>query len=91
MTLWVNTKADLNDLALQKSESLIFRTKCSWYEFEGKSSKYFYALKKAKYNAKTCKAIFNEKNVFVEDDPSILKTQEAFYTKLYDKDPNVQF
>ena len=87
----VNTKADLNEAMLEKAKGLIFRSKCSWQEFEGKSSKYFYSLEKAKYKAKTCYGIYDERGNYITSDYGILDIQEKFYRNLYDKDNDVCF
>ena len=90
-TLITHTKQDLNDIMLEKSKGLLFRSKCLWQEFEGKSSKYFYSLEKAKYNAKTCKKIFNDTGELLDVDKDILEYQCNFYKRLYSKDPDVNF
>ena len=89
--IYASTKADLDDIMMEKAKSLIFRTRCSWYEYEGKSSKYFYALEKAKYQAKTCHALFDEKNEIVTDNDLILQMQRKYYKSLYSKDNEVNF
>ena len=58
---------------------------------EKKNTKYFYALEKAKYNAKTCYSIINEQGNETQDQKEILQVQQAYYKKLYQEDKDVSF
>ena len=48
------TKEELEEKTFERIKGVMFRSKVKWYEEGERSSKYFYALEKAKYNAKTC-------------------------------------
>ena len=48
-----NTKIKLDELLDKKIRGVIFRTKAKWLDLSEKSSKYFYALEKARYQSKT--------------------------------------
>ena len=56
-----------------------------------KSSKYFFSLEKAKYNAKTCYSIFEKEGNLVSDPEKILNIQSEFYADLYSEDREVLF
>ena len=87
----LESKIDLDEILLKKAESLLFRTRCNWYEFEGKSSKYFYGLKKRRYDAKTCHTLIGENERVVKKDSEILDLQMKYYKKLYTKNSDVNF
>ena len=91
LLLLENTKVDLDELMFEKAKSIMFRSKCNWYEYEGKSSSYFYGLEKAKYNAKTCSSLIDEQGNVVKNDKDILSLQQTFYTNLYKRDVTVDF
>ena len=84
-------KAELNVLLDEHIQSIIFRTRSKWYEDGEKSSKYFYALEKSKYNAKTVTALFDSEDKLVDTPWDILQLQKEFYQNLYSKDDNVIF
>ena len=69
----------------------MFRCKANWYEYGEKSSKYFYSLEKAKYNAKTCYKLINDQNQVLHNPQDILQEQREYYAKLYDIDQDVNF
>ena len=52
-------QADLDEMMQQKSKSAIFKTKIKWYEQGEKSTKYFFYLERARYNARTCHKLIN--------------------------------
>ena len=85
------SKTDLDEIMFEKAKGLMFRSKCNWYEFEGKSSSYFYKLEKERYNAKTCHSLFDQNQNLITDDQHILELQRVFYEKLYSRDENVNF
>ena len=69
----------------------MFRSKVKWYEYGERSSKYFFALEKAKYNAKTCYKMINLEGEEVELPEQILEHQRSFYKELYEKEDRVNF
>ena len=89
--LLYKTKADLEEKSLERIQGVMFRSKAKWYAEGEKSSKYFFALEKARYNAKTCYVIIDEEGNEIKNPHQILEEQKSFYTKLYAKDENVQF
>ena len=58
---------------------------------EKKSSKYFYSLEKAKYNAKTCFKIINDDGQEITSCERILEEQRKFYEELYKVDNDINF
>ena len=85
------TKAELEEKTLDRIKGVMFRSKAKWYEEGEKNTKYFYALEKARYNAKTCYKIINDDQEEILDPYKILEEQRNFYSKLYEKDENVNF
>ena len=85
------TKTELEEKLFSKVKGMMFRSKAKWYEQGEKSSKYFFSLEKARYNAKTCYKILDELQQEVEDPHKILELQKNFYMKLYQKDEDVNF
>ena len=88
--LWVDTKAELEERLLGRAQGIMFRSKVKWYEEGEKNTKYFYALEKAKYNAKTCYKLITDNGEITESE-GILKEQHKFYTELYQEDKEVNF
>ena len=85
------TKADLDEKTMEKAAGAIFRSKVKWYEQGEKGTKYFFALEKTKYNAKTCYEIITEDNKKLESPEEILQEQRKFYQELYQEDQGVDF
>ena len=56
--LLMQTKADLEEKVMERAKGCMFRSKARWYEEGERNTKYFFALEKAKYNAKTCYTIY---------------------------------
>ena len=83
-------KCELNDLIDEHTKKIIFHSRCKWYEDGEKNTKYFYSLEKAKYNAKTIHAVFDESGSLVKGN-DVLQVQKVFYSKLYSRDESVQF
>ena len=52
MNLYEESKAELEEKSLERIRGVMFRSKVKWYEEGEKSSKYFFSLEKARYNAK---------------------------------------
>ena len=85
------TKADLEGKQIERVKGLIFRSKVRWVEGGEKNTKYFYALEKARYNAKTCYKLIDDENREISKPAEILKLQKDFYTDLYSEDKEVKF
>ena len=90
MNILHNSKLELEELQLEKTKAIMFRSKARWNIEGEKCSKYFMNLEKAKYNAKTCnRLIIDEKEV--TDSVQILEAQRSFYQDLYTSDKCVHF
>ena len=88
--LYEETKAELEELAMENIIGVMFRSKVRWYEQGEKNTKYFYSLEKAKYNAKTCYKII-EQDQEITNPSEILECQKKFYQNLYSQDEDVNF
>ena len=86
-----DTKIELEDKTLERIRGVMFRSKAKWVEEGEKNTKYFYSLEKARYNAKTCYKVVNEKGEEITDGDRIIECQRSFYQDLYQCDPNVLF
>ena len=86
----MDSKSEIEELLEEKNRGVIFRTKARFYEYGEKNSKYFFALEKSRYNARTCKKLLVE-NKLIEDPVQILNQQEAYYKELYQRDHEVNF
>ena len=84
-------KRDLEDKLLERVKGLMFRSKVKWYEEGETNSKYFYALEKARYNAKTCYKIIDDQEQELTETSQILQFQRTFYQQLYSLDQHVKF
>ena len=92
LDLLLRTKADLNDFATEKAKGCIFRSKAKYAELGEKPTKYFFNLEKARYEARTCNALFDEEGgEMVTNTDKILKLQEKFYRSLYTSDKTISF
>ena len=89
--LYIETKADLEEKVMEKTRGVMFRSKVQWYEQGEKSSKYFFSLEKARYNAKTCFKLIDEEGKETTETSEILEKQRSFYKELYSKDSDVKF
>ena len=75
----------------RKAAGAKIRSRCKYYEYGEKGTKYFLGLEKVKYSNKTIKILQCEDNTVTRDEKKILKEQFNFYRKLYSKDPKVRF
>ena len=89
--LYEKTKKDLEEKLFERAKGMLFRSKVRWYEEGERNTKYFFALEKARYNAKTCYKIISESGQEIIIPEQILSEQKEFYSKLYQKDENVHF
>ena len=86
-----DTRNDLENLLEKRLNGVMFRSKARWFEKGEKSTKYFFALEKSRYNAKTCYAMYNKEGNLVDNPDEILEIQKQFYSDLYSKDEDVIF
>ena len=89
--LYQKTKQDFEDLKMKRVQGIIFRSRTKWYEEGEKSTKYFFSLEKARYNAKTCYKVLTEQDRELVSPEEILEEQKLFYQELYKKDDKVIF
>ena len=85
-----NLKREVDELSNENSRAMIFRSKARWYEEGEKSTKYFYNLEKANYNAKTVHSLLIGEEE-ISNDRQILNEQRKYYEKLYKADDEVCF
>ena len=90
-SLYIHTKQDLEEKLMEKAMAQLFRSKVKWQEEGEKNTKYFFALEKARYNAKTCYKLIDDQGVETLDPQKILEKQKDFYQELYSKDPHIVF
>ena len=57
-----NTKLDLEEVQFEKTRGIMFRSKAKWDTEGEKNTKYFLNLEKARYNAKTCNVLIDERD-----------------------------
>ena len=87
-----HSKCELDALLKEDIQRVIFRSKAKWYQEGEKNSKYFYALEKARYNAKTCEVLIDEKTgQEISNEKEIMKLQFQFYEQLYKSDDGILF
>ena len=88
---YLNTKADLNDISLERARNLIFKSRTRWYEEGERNTKYFFNLEKSRYNAKTCMKVLKEDGELITEEKEILEELEKYYRDLYKKEDGVSF
>ena len=86
-----NTRIELEEKLMEKTKGVMFRCKAKWYELGEKNTEYFFALEKAKYNAKTCYKMINETGQEISTPDGILQLEKEFYQNLYQEDKEVEF
>ena len=86
-----NSKLELEEKMYEKIGGSMFRSKVRWYEQGEKSTKYFFSLEKARYNAKACYCIVDEYGKIVYQQDEILQVQQRSYKDLYSEDKDVAF
>ena len=91
LSIMDKSKAELDELMMERARGLIFRSKVRWYEEGEKNSKYFFALEKMRYNARTINILTDEHGKKVTNDRKILAAQREYYKTLFTKDPEVNF
>ena len=89
--LWQETRAELEDMMVEKAMAMLFRSKIRWMEEGEKNTKYFFSLEKARYNAKTCFKLVDELGGEITNPQEILEKQKEFYSQLYKIDEGVVF
>ena len=89
--VYEETKNELEEKQLERIQGVMFRCKANWFEYGEKSSKYFFALEKARYNQKTCYKIVDKNGNEIVNSEDILRAQKEFYEDLYKLDQDVNF
>ena len=90
-SLYEATKIDLNEALRQKSKGLIFRSKAKWYGEGEENTKYFFALEKAKSNAKNTRLLLDAEGQPVTGNKNVLQLQKDFYQNLYKSNQEIKF
>ena len=85
------TNKEIEVIEVQKVQSMAFRAKCAWAEYEEKNSKLFFALEKQRYAAKHMKSIMTDCGRHITDQKEILLEQTKFFKGLYSQDKKVTF
>ena len=85
------SRTDLEEKLDERIKGVMFRSKARWFEQGERNSKYFFALEKSKYNAKTCFCLYDSEEKLVTNPYEILEIQEQFYAELYKEDSDVKF
>ena len=91
LNLLHQTKLDLEEFMDEKTKSCIFRSKANFAEHGEKPTAYFLNLEKARYNSRTCNALYDENGLLQTNTKAILALQERFYKNLYTADPEIRF
>ena len=88
LDFWLQKQQKLNNYRVQGQ---MLRAKPRWVENAEKNSSYFFGLEKFKAKAKCMGSCYDERGNLMHSSNKILQEQCNFYTKLYKKDPNVDF
>ena len=88
--LYMISKAELEELLLEKANAAMFRCKAKWAVEGEKCSKYFLNLEKNRYAARVCHTILNDGRE-ITDASEILNEQASFYRQLYKTNSDVKF
>ena len=75
----------------ERVEASVFRSKCNWAKYGERSSKYFFALEKRNYSAKTMFAVQLPSGEICREQRTIRNEQKRFYEELYTCNKNIQF
>ena len=86
-----NSKNEIEELLDEKNKSIIFHTKCRWYEGGEANTKMFFNMEKSRYNARVCAKLLREDGVEITDPTEILDEQHKFYQELYTSNTEVKF
>ena len=87
----IQSKIELDQKIDEHTRGIIFRSRAKWVELGEKSSKYFFNLEKARYNAKTSTILLDEEGTEYTNDQDILEMERRYYQELYDIDNTVKF
>ena len=87
----ITSKADLEEMTLDRARSVIFRSKARWNCEAEVNSRYFYNLEKNRADCKTCFKLVADNGEVITNADDILAMQMEFYEKLYKADPSVHF
>ena len=78
-----NVRADLAELNRYKTEGLILRSRCQWYESGEKSNKYFLNLESRNKLKTTMSKLQRDDGTMTTDTKEILNMQKDFYENVY--------
>lgn len=74
---------EIDEIMSKRTEAAMMRCKANWYENAEKSSSYFHALEKRKFNKKTIHKIKNSKGDIVTNPKLILEVLNDYYANLF--------
>ena len=75
----------------EHTRAAAFRSRAQYANEHEKSSKFFFALEKRRYNAKTMTKLIDDQGNSITNPKKILKAQHEFYSELYSSDKNTEF
>ena len=82
---------ELENMAQDRVNSAIFRSKANWATKGERMSKYFFSLEKRNYLAKNIKSLKRQDGTIIKEQSEILDEQKKFYETLYTRNPDVNF
>ena len=80
--LLAKTKMDLCEFVEEKTRAAVFRSRCTWYNEAGKSTKYFLNLEKNRSGSCSMQIVITEDGTEITEPNKILKEQYNFYEKI---------
>ena len=84
-------KEKLNAMSRQRCQGAMLRSRITWGQEAGYSSKYFLGLEKNRAKTKTMSAVKTEHGGITRNPKEILALQVKFYSELYTKDSTINF
>ena len=81
--LLIQSKQDIEELLEEKARGAMFRAKVRWQEYGERTTKFFFNLEKARYNAKVCNKIIQPDGSLVTDSKEVKELQRNFYQDVY--------
>ena len=91
INILMNSKEEITQLLEEKTKGTMFRAKVNWTEYGERSSKMFFNLEKARYNARVCSTLLDTNGKEISEPKHICDMQRKFYQELYKSDDTVTF
>lgn len=73
---------EIDKILTKRTEAAMIRFKANWYEFSEKSSRYFFALEKHRYNRKTIHRLYDIDGNLIDDPNKILDLLNEYFKNL---------